>query len=127
MLPPVTTNALPELAPLTVQAPVKVPAVVFAPVVTVVVFNVPILPVVITALAIVAFAVTVAKRTVIVSPTIALFAVILLACRLPVTVTEPNVVVPEPPDCANVNHAFALLVPSAGQTHNVLALVLYHN
>ena len=127
MLPPVTTNELPELKPLTVHAPVNVPAVVLAPVVIVVVFSVPILPVVIAAFAIVAFAVTVAKRTVIVSPTIALFAVMLFACKLPVTVTEPNVVVPEPPDCASANHAFALLVPSAGQTYNVLALVLYHN
>ena len=119
--PPVTIKAfdVPPVPPVRVQVPVIAPVLDADPLVTFAVFNVIMLPVVTFAVAIVAFAVTVAKRTVIVSPINAFTAVILFACKLPVTVTEPNVVVPEPPDCASVIQELAVVVPSAGQTHNV--------
>jgi hypothetical protein len=104
-----------------------VPAVALAPVDIIAVFNVPMLAVVTFALAIVAVLVTVANRTVIVSAVSAFVIVALFDAMFPVTTTVPNVVVPVLPDCASANHAFAFAVPSAGQTYNVLALVLYHN
>ena len=73
MTPPVTINAfdVPPEPPDNVQVPVIAPVVPAAPVVTFAVFTVIILPVVMKAFAIVALAVTVARRTVIVSPLMA--------------------------------------------------------
>ena len=91
------------------------------------VFNVPILPVVTFAFAIVALAVTVAKRTVMVSAEIAFVTVMLFAPMFPVTVTAPNVVVPPLDVEVSANQLLADVVPSRGQTYIVLEFVSYHN
>jgi hypothetical protein len=56
-----------------------------------------------------------------------LTAEILLACKFPVTVTEPNVVVPPELVDVSVNQAAALVSPSVGQTFKELEFVSYHN
>jgi len=119
------TRALPVTEPSTVHPPVKLPAVVCAPEVMFATVR----SVVTFALAIEAFEMLALALIVIKFVVTRLADTLLVAAKLlhdifPVTLTFPNVVVP--PDDVEVsdNQFDAEVVPSAGQTYNVLLLVL---
>ena len=120
-----TTRELPVTEPLTVHPPVKLPAVVWLPeVIFATVRSVVTFALAIEAFAMLALALTVRKFVVTRFALTLLDADTLLADKFPVTVTAPNVVVP--PDEVEVsdNQFDAEVVPSAGQTYNVLLFVL---
>ena len=113
--------------PFNVHVPVITPVVAFAPVEIIAVFSVEILPVVRFPVVILAFALTDILVNIPFAPVTLPLVERFPAVNVPVTLTVPNVVVPPLPDCASVIHELAVVVPSAGQTHNVLAFVLYHS
>ena len=124
---PLSTNAFPPTEPLTVHVPVNVPGVLGEPVLIDVVNKLPIFAVPIFAFAIVALPETVKLLKTPAFADIVPVTEILFADKLPVTVTDPKVVVPPLAVEVSVNHAAALVKPSVGQTHNVWVFVLYHN